>query len=109
MGVIDRYPQDIGGEEVAGKLYPLKGGMDGHGQALGQDRLADARGILDEQVPPGEERGDGEGDYLGLALDYQPDVLLQGSDLLADLVHFVLFFLDAGDGHKTLLHPIILH
>jgi hypothetical protein len=34
--------------------------------------------------------------------------LMQGSDLLADLIQSLFFFLDAGDGHRAPLHPIIL-
>lgn len=82
--------------------------MDGHGQALGQERLADARGVLDQEVPPGQQGDDGEGDGLGLALDHQPYVLVQGSYLLADLVRFLFFFLDAGNRHGAPFYPRIL-
>lgn len=67
--------------------------MDGHGQALGQERLAHARGILDQEVSPGQQGDDSEGDGLGLAFDHEAYVLMQGSDPLADLVRFLFFFL----------------
>jgi hypothetical protein len=35
--------------------------------------------------------------------------LMQGSDLLADLIQSLFFFLDAGDGHGVSFYPIILH
>ena len=102
MGVVHGDPQDIGGEEVARELDALKRGMDGHGQALGQERLAHARGILDQEVPPREQGDDGEGDGLGLALDHEAYILMQVGELLADLIQFLFFFLNAGNSHGAL-------
>ena len=107
MRVVHRNPQDIGGEEVARELDALERGMDGHGQALGQERLAHARRILDQEVPPREKGDDGEGDGLGLALDHEAYIPVQGGDFLADPIQFLFFFLDAGESHDAFFYPRI--
>ena len=50
------------------------------GQGLGQGRFADPRNVLDQGVPLGEERHDGEADDVVLAADDARDGTLQPKD-----------------------------
>jgi hypothetical protein len=59
--IVYRDAGDIAGEHIGGKLNPLEGAVDRFRQAPRQHGLADAGGVLDEQVPLADE-----GDYRQL-------------------------------------------
>ena len=50
------------------------------GQRLGEHRLADARDVLDQQVPLGEQHDQRGVDHVGLALDHPLDVRADAAD-----------------------------
>ena len=53
--VVDGDAGDVGGQQVGSELDALEGAAQGAGQGLGEGRLAHARDILDERVPPADE------------------------------------------------------
>ena len=60
---------DVARQQVGGELHAPHRAVDGPGQRLGEQGLADPRDVLDEEVPLGEQHGDrGAHDRL-LALD----------------------------------------
>ena len=61
--VEDRDPGDVGGQQVGGELDPPHRQSMLAGQRLAQHRLADARDVLDEEVPLGEQHHDRGGDH----------------------------------------------
>ena len=64
---------ELGRQEVRGALDPVEDAADGAGERLGEEGLADAGDVLDEQVPAREQRDEGEGDRLGLAPQHALD------------------------------------
>jgi len=64
------HPGDVAGQQIRGELDPLEDAVDRAGQGLRQHRLAHARHVLDEQVPLGQQHGQGEPDRLRLSLDH---------------------------------------
>ena len=73
--VVDARAEDVRGEQVGRELEPAERAVDARGQGPGQQRLAHARDVLDQDVPLGQQRHDGQLDDLGLAQDDRPDVL----------------------------------
>ena len=53
-------PGEVLGEEVWGHLDPAEGEAQDPGQGLGEGGLPRARHVLQEEVPPEEEGGEGE-------------------------------------------------
>ena len=76
--VEDVHAGDVGWKEVRRELDPSEGAIDGPGDALGQHGLSDARHVLDQEVALRHERGEGQTDLAGLALDDLLDVSLDG-------------------------------
>ena len=72
--VPDRHAGDVGRQEVGGELDALAGAADRAGDRLGQRGLADARDVLDEEVPLGQHAHEGEVDGVALALDHSFDI-----------------------------------
>ena len=73
--VEDRHAGDVARQQVRRELDAAHRAVDGAGQRLGQHRLPDARDVLDQQVPLGEQHDERELDDLGLALDDLLDVV----------------------------------
>ena len=69
LGVEDRDPGDVGGQQVGGELDPAYGAVDRAAESLGQHRLADPGHVLDQQVALGEQHDQGQVDRAPLALD----------------------------------------
>ena len=69
-----RHAGDVRREEVGGELDALAGAADRPGDRLRQRRLADARDVLDEEVPLGEHAHEREVDGVALALDHSFDI-----------------------------------
>ena len=65
--VEDAEPGDVAGQQVGGALDPRKLAAQRLRQGLGQRRLAQARQVLDEQVPPRQQAGQHVLDHLRLA------------------------------------------
>ena len=63
------------GQEVGRALDPAEDAADGAGERLGEQGLADAGDVLDEEVTAGEQRDEREPDRLGLAPQDPPDLL----------------------------------
>ena len=73
--VEDVDPGDVAGEEIGGELDALEGAADRARDRLGQDRLADAGDILDEDVTAAEQGDEHEEHLVSLANDYSLDVI----------------------------------
>ena len=71
--VEDRDAGDVRRQQVRRELDPAHGAVDRLGQRLGQHRLTDARHVLDQQMPLGQQDGDGDFDDVGFALDHGLD------------------------------------
>src|SRR6185436_10277225 len=65
--VVDRYPENVGRQEVARELYALEAQSQGGGERVREHGLADPGYILDQQVAARDEAGDGEPDLMYLA------------------------------------------
>ena len=65
--VEDRDAGELGREEVRRALDPAEDTADGTGEGLGEQGLADAGHVLDEQVAAGEQRDERQLDRLRLA------------------------------------------
>jgi hypothetical protein len=73
--VVGAHAGDVAGQQVRRELDPPHGAVDRPRQGLGQHRLAHPGHVLDEQVPLGEQHGQGELDGVTLALDDDLDRL----------------------------------
>src|SRR5262249_54604642 len=69
--------EQVAGQQVGGELDAVEGTVEAAGQGLGQQRLADARDVLDEQVPLAEQGDEGHADDFRLAEEDAGDVVLQ--------------------------------
>jgi hypothetical protein len=67
--VPDADPGDVAGQQVRRELHPAHGAVDRAGECLGEQRLAHARHVLDEQVTLCQEGGDRRLDDIALALE----------------------------------------
>ena len=65
--VVDRDAGDVGGQQVGGELDPRVAAPDGVGQRPGQHRLAGAGHVLQQDVPLGEQAGQGQPHDVPLA------------------------------------------
>ncbi len=66
---IDRGTGDVGGQQVAGELNPLKFQPQALGEAVREGGLADPRNIFKQQVTLGQQAGDGLANLVCLAED----------------------------------------
>ena len=66
-GVEHRDAEHVGGQQVARELDPRVLEPEDRGQRLRQRRLADARDVLDQQVPAREQARERQPQRLGLA------------------------------------------
>ncbi len=100
--VVDGHARDIGGEQIRGELDPADGTVDGAGQGLRQQGLADARDVLKEQVALGQQHGQGQLGRFGLAIDHGvdggQDALAGGAESLRVHGRGRLVAVDAGSG-----------
>ena len=64
---IHRDAQYIGGQQVGGELHALEAEAEAAGQCMCQRGLAQARQILDQQVPTGQQRDESQPDFRHLA------------------------------------------
>ena len=81
--VVDRQAGHVRRQQVRGELDPAKGAVETAGKGLGQDRLARARHVLDQQVAAAHQRDEGETHLVVLAHDHPLDIR---DDLLAGLL-----------------------
>ena len=72
--VVDRHAGDVAGQQVRGELDPAHRAVDRDRQRLGQRRLADARHVLDQEVPLGEQRDERDAHDVRLAHEHVLDV-----------------------------------
>ena len=70
-------PRTSDGEQVRSELDSPERTVDTGGEGPGQQGLADAGDVLDQDVPFGQQGDDGEPDHLGLAEDHESDVFDQ--------------------------------
>ena len=70
----DAHAGDVAGQQVGGELDAREAAVDGARQRLGEQRLADARVVLDDEVTAGQQRDDAGLDHLLLAEDDRGDV-----------------------------------
>ena len=81
--VVDRQAGDVRGQQVRRELDPSEAAAEAPGDRLGEDRLAGARHVLDQEVAAAQERDERQPDFVVLADDHALDV---GEDLLASLL-----------------------
>ena len=65
--VVDRDADDVRGQQVAGELDALVGKAEDARERVRERRLADARDVLDQQVPARQQAGEGEAHFAVLA------------------------------------------
>ena len=75
--MVDARAQDVRRQQVGSELDSPERAVDTGCQGPGQQRLAHAGHVLDQDVPLGEQGDDGEPDDVGLAQDDQADILHQ--------------------------------
>ena len=75
--VIHTGADQVAGEKIGRELNAMEGAVDAAGQRLGEQGLADAGHVLDEEVPFGEECDEGVANAIGVAEKDGGDVLLQ--------------------------------
>ena len=78
--VEDADAGDVAGKQVGGELDPGEAAVDGAGERFGEERLAHAGEVLDDDVAAGQQRHDAGADDLFLAQDHRADA---GGDLAA--------------------------
>ena len=71
--VVDGHAGHVRGEQVGGELDPADGAVDRAGQGLGEERLADAGHVFEQQVALGQQHCQGELGGFGLAVDHGVD------------------------------------
>ena len=74
--VEDVHAGDVGGEQVRGELDPAERAVDRSCDGLREHGLADARDVLDQEVPLGHQGDEGQTDLAVLAPDDPLDVRL---------------------------------
>ena len=85
--VVDREAGHVGRQQVRRELDPPEDAAEAPRDRLGEDGLAGARHVLDQQVAAAQERDEGEADLVVLADD---DALDVGEDLVAGLLDVVI-------------------
>ena len=73
--VEDVDPGHVAGQEIGGELDALEGAADRARDRLGQDRLADAGDVLDQDVTAAEQGDEHEEHFVPLADDHSLDVV----------------------------------
>jgi hypothetical protein len=68
--VVDGDPDDVGRQEVARELDALVREAEHARERVRERRLADARNVLDQEVPAGEEAGECEAHFAVLAKEH---------------------------------------
>ena len=64
----------VGGQQVGGELDPPEGAVERAGQGLGEHRLADARYVLDQEVPFAKQCDEAKPDLIFFVDDRPADV-----------------------------------
>jgi hypothetical protein len=67
--VVGAHPGDVAGQQVRSELHAANRAVDGPGERLGQQRLADTRHVLDQDVSLGQQDREGQPDGRRLADD----------------------------------------
>ena len=57
-GIVDGHAEDVGRQQVAGKLDPLEAATEGLCECLGEHGLPDPRDVLNQEVSSGQQRDD---------------------------------------------------
>ena len=74
FGVVDAHAGHVAGQQIRRELQPADRAVDRAGERLGELGLADARHVLDQQVPLGQQHGQAQPHDFGLAFDHALDV-----------------------------------
>ena len=90
LPIPDRHARDVRREQVRGELDPLEGAIDRTSERLGEKGLADARYVLDQDVPLGHQARYDEVDRRRLALDDLADIRRDSFELVAEPREFIL-------------------
>ena len=81
---------------------------DGAGEGLGEQRLADAREVLDDEVAAGQQGHDAGSDHLVLAEDHRGDVGFDALGAPRDLAHLLVLEGGAASGvYRHVLLPLL--
>ena len=75
---VDRDADQVAGQQVGRELDAGELARQAAGERLGQQRLADAGHVFEQQVPVGQERDERQPDDFGLAEEHLPDVRREG-------------------------------
>jgi hypothetical protein len=71
---------DVGRQEIAGKLNAFKGAVKRSGQAMCQRGFADARNVLEQKMTTGQKTDYRHLNDMGFPLDDQRDIILDCPD-----------------------------
>jgi|GEM_PF-3732752 len=85
-GVIHRYAEHIGRQQVGGELHALEAQPQAAGQCMGQRGLAQAWQIFDEQMATGQQGDESQPDFRHLAEHQGIDLILCLPQGLAQLI-----------------------
>ncbi len=75
--VVDADAEQVAGQQVRRELDAVKGARQAAGDGLGQQRLADAGHVFEQEVAFGEQGDEGHLDHVGLAEKDGRDVVAQ--------------------------------
>ena len=78
-----RHAEHVGGEQIARELDAAEAAADRSGQRVSERGLPHARYVLDQEVPPPDERDDRVSDGLRLAPQHAGDVRFERPDQLS--------------------------
>ena len=67
LALEDGHAEHVRGQQIAGELHPLERQAQRAGEGVGERGLADARDVLDQQVPARQQAGEAQADLLLLA------------------------------------------
>ena len=82
LAIENRIAQDVGRQQVAGELNPLKGGADRPGQCLRKRRLTNSGNILDQQMTAREQARERNPQRIGFADDHSGKLLQDSAEAL---------------------------
>src|SRR5579863_3872644 len=106
---VDRDAQNVGRQQVTGKLHALKSAVDGAGEGLSERGLADSGNALNEQVSAREDADQSEADNVVFAANDAAQGLFEFSSLVGNggsglRRHRFGFYYRARSGRSYLRH-----
>ncbi|MNI62170.1 hypothetical protein D3C73_1174770 [compost metagenome] len=85
-GVVDRYAEYVGRQQVGGELHALEAQPQAAGQGMGQCGLAETGQVFDQQMAAREQGHEGQSNLLHLAQHQRIDLVLRIAQGLTQLI-----------------------